>query len=103
MEMADRRDLLTEAGLALASELSLPAVLQRIVELAVQVTQARYGAVGVLGTGDQIIEFVTTGVTGEQRGLIGYIPLGQGILGALIHDARPLRLHDIKHDPPSVG
>src|SRR5712691_3700960 len=98
-----RKDLLIEAGLALASELSLPAVLQRIVELAVQVTEARYGAVGVLGTGDQIIEFVTTGVTGEQRELIGHIPVGKGILGALIHDARPLRLHDIKDDPRSVG
>src|SRR6266480_2216591 len=101
--MADRRDLLIEAGLALASESSLPAVLQRIVELAVQVTEARYGAVGVLGTGGQIIEFVTTGVTGEQRELIGHIPVGKGILGALIHDARPLRLHDIKDDPRSVG
>jgi len=99
----DRRDLLIEAGLALASELSLPAVLQRIVELAVEVTEARYGAVGVLGTGNQITEFVTTGVRGEQRELIGHIPVGRGILGALIEDARPLRLHDIKDDPRSVG
>jgi signal transduction histidine kinase len=101
--VADRRDLLIEAGLALASELSLPAVLQRIVELAVEVTEARYGAVGVLGPGQRIIEFITTGVTGEQRDLIGHIPVGKGILGALIDDARPLRLHDIKDDPRSVG
>jgi signal transduction histidine kinase len=101
--VTDRRDLLIEAGLALASELSLPAVLQRIVELAVQVAEARYGAVGVLGPGDRIIEFITTGVTGEQRELIGHIPVGKGILGALIEDARPLRLHDIKDDPRSVG
>jgi signal transduction histidine kinase len=101
--MVERRDLLIEAGLALASELSLPAVLQRIVELAVQVTEARYGAVGVLGPGNRIVEFVTTGVTAEHRELIGHIPVGRGILGALIEDARPLRLHDIKDDPRSVG
>ncbi len=68
-----------------------------------EVTEARYGAVGVLGTGNQITEFVTTGVRGEQRELIGHIPVGRGILGALIEDARPLRLHDIKDDPRSVG
>ena len=99
----DRRDLLIEAGLALASELSLPGVLQRIVELAVEVTGARYGAIGVLGPGHQIIEFITTGVTTQQREAIGHIPVGRGILGALIQDAKPLRLHDIRDDPRSVG
>ena len=99
----DRRDLLLEAGLSLASELSLPAVLQRIVELAAQVTGARYGALGVLGPEKRISEFHTTGVTQEQRNAIGHIPLGRGVLGALIEEAKPLRLHDIKDDPRSVG
>src|SRR6266542_6298332 len=99
----DRRDLLIEAGLTLASELSLPAVLRRIVELAVEVTGARYGAVGVLGPGGQISEFHTEGVTQEQRRAIGHIPVGRGILGVLIREAEPLRLHDIKEDPRSVG
>ncbi|HYV01236.1 MAG TPA: GAF domain-containing sensor histidine kinase [Actinomycetota bacterium] len=98
-----RKDLLIEAGLALASELSLPAVLQRIVELAVRVTGARYGALGVLGPGGQISEFHTEGVTQEQRRAIGHIPVGRGILGVLIREAEPLRLHDIKEDPRSVG
>src|SRR6266511_3692229 len=98
-----RKDLLIEAGLALASELSLPAVLQRIVELAARVTGARYGALGVLGPGGQISEFYTEGVTQEQRRAIGHIPVGRGILGVLIKEARPLRLHDIKDDPRSVG
>ncbi len=98
-----RKDLLIEAGLALASELSLAAVLQRIVELAVRVTGARYGALGVLGPGGQISEFHTQGVTQEQRRAIGHIPVGRGILGVLIREAEPLRLHDIKEDPRSVG
>jgi signal transduction histidine kinase len=94
---------LLEAGLALAAELSLPAALQRIVELAAELTGARYGALGVLGRDGTITEFITTGVTAEQRAAIGHIPVGRGILEVLIDDARPLRLHDIADDPRSVG
>ncbi len=99
----DRTSLLLEAGLALASELSLDAVLQRIVDLAVQITGAKYGALGVLGPNERIVEFVTTGVTPEQRRAIGHPPTGRGILGVLIRDARPLRLSEISKDPRSVG
>lgn len=102
-EEGGRKDLLIEAGLALASELSAPAVLQRIVDLAVRITGARYGALGVLGPGGWISEFHTEGVSQEQRKAIGHIPVGRGVLGALIQDAKPLRLHDIKDDPRSVG
>jgi GAF domain-containing protein len=42
-------------------------------------------------------------VTGAERAAIGHIPVGRGILGVLIDDARPLRLHDIAEDPRSVG
>jgi signal transduction histidine kinase len=94
---------LLETGLALAAELSLPAALQRIVELAAELTGARYGALGVLGRDGTISEFITTGVTAEQRAAIGHIPVGRGILGVLIDDATPLRLHDIAEDPRSVG
>jgi signal transduction histidine kinase len=99
----DRKDMLLEAGMALSSELSLSAVLQRIVELAVQVTEARYGAVGVLDSAGGIAEFVTTGISEEQRRAIGRLPVGKGILGALITDGTPLRLPEISLDPRSVG
>lgn len=90
-EMAprDTKDALLEAGLALSSELSLGAVLQRIVKLAMELTSARYGALGVLGPGDRIIEFLTVGVTPEERRTIGHPPEGHGVLGVLIKDARP--------------
>jgi GAF domain-containing protein len=94
---------LLEAGLALAAELSLPAALQRIVELAAELTGARYGALGVLGRDGTISEFITTGVSEEQRAAIGHIPVGRGILGVLIDNAGPLRLRDIAEDPRSVG
>ncbi|HEY7659289.1 MAG TPA: GAF domain-containing sensor histidine kinase [Actinomycetota bacterium] len=100
----DRDRMLIEAGMALASERSLGAVLQRIVELAVEVTGARYGALGVLSAdGTGIEEFLTVGITPEERAAIGDPPQGHGILGLLITDPRPLRLDDIEADPRSVG
>jgi signal transduction histidine kinase len=95
--------MLLEAGLALSSELSLDAVLQRIVELGVAVTGASYGALGVLGPDDQIKEFITTGITPEQRHAIGRLPVGRGVLGVLIHEPHPLRLADVSKHPSSIG
>ena len=90
--------------MVLASEHSLDAVLHRIVELAVDLTDARYGALGVLSEdGRSIEEFVTVGITPEERSALGDPPRGHGLLGALISDARPLRIPDITADPRSVG
>jgi signal transduction histidine kinase len=98
----DRR--LIEAGMALASEVSLDAVLQRIVELAVELTGARYGALGVLTPdGQSIQEFITVGITPEERAALGDPPTGHGLLGALIREEGPLRIPDIGADPRSVG
>ena len=63
----DRYERLLEAGLALAADLTLPATLQRIVELAAGLTGARYGALGVLGRDGVITEFITTGVSDAER------------------------------------
>jgi signal transduction histidine kinase len=99
-----RQEILVQAALMLASELPLPALLQRIVELSAEIGGARYAALGVLSPeGEVIQEFLTVGVTDEARRKIGPIPHGRGILGALITDARPLRLPRIQDDPRSVG
>ena len=99
-----RLDMLIEAGLTLASELDLEAILERIVELAVAITGARYGALGVLGEDTPRIErFITLGVSDEQRAAIGHPPVGHGILGLLIREQRPMRLPEIGLDPRSVG
>jgi signal transduction histidine kinase len=100
----DGNQRLIEAGLALASELSLDTVLTRIVELAVDLTGARYGALGVLSPdGRAIEEFITIGITADERAALGDPPTGHGLLGALIREARPLRIPDIAADPRSVG
>jgi len=89
---------------ALTSELSLESLLQRLTELAAELTGARYAALGVIdASGSHLERFVTHGIDAETRTAIGDPPHGRGILGALIHDARPLRLHAIADDPRSVG
>jgi signal transduction histidine kinase len=99
----DRKDVLLEAGLTLASELSLPMVLQRIVDLAAQVTDARYGALGVIGDGGDLAEFITTGISAKQRRAIGALPRGRGILGLLIREPRSVRIENIGNHEKSVG
>jgi signal transduction histidine kinase len=95
---------LLEAGMALTSELSLDSVLQRLTELSAELTGARYAALGVLDpTGSHLERFITHGIGERERAAIGDLPRGRGILGALITDASPLRLHAIADDPRSVG
>ena len=100
----NRLRALVEAGVALTAELSLDAVLQRLVEAAAELTGARYAALGVIDpSGAGLEQFLTTGVDDETRAAIGDPPHGRGILGVLIHEAVPLRLHDLGEDPRSVG
>ena len=95
---------LLDAIAAVTGELSLDAVLQRLVEVAVELTGARYGALGVIDrSGSQLERFLTTGIDAETHAAIGDLPRGRGILGVLIRDATPLRLHDLNEDPRSVG
>jgi two-component system, NarL family, sensor histidine kinase DevS len=95
---------LVEAGIALSSELTLDGLLQLIAETAAELTGARYAALGVIDvTGRELERFVTHGIDPETHAAIGDLPRGRGILGVLIRDARPLRLHDIAEDERSVG
>ena len=95
---------LIEAGIALGSELSLDALLLKLAETAADLTGARYAALGVIDESGQGLErFVYTGIDRDQAEKIGELPRGRGILGALITDARSLRLHEITDDPRSVG
>jgi len=95
---------LVEAGIALSSELTLDAVLQRLIEAAAELTGARYAALGVVdASGKELERFLTHGIDPETHAAIGDLPRGRGILGVLIRDARPLRLHDIADDDRSVG
>jgi signal transduction histidine kinase len=99
-----RRRALVEAGIAITSELSLDAILQTLIRIAAELTGARYSALGVIDRGGTGLErFVTHGMDAAARAAIGDPPQGRGILGVLIHDARPLRLDDLMRDPRAVG
>jgi signal transduction histidine kinase len=99
----DRKDVLLEAGLTLAAELSLPMVLQRIVDLAAEVTDARYVALGVIGDDGELVDFITTGISAKQRQAVGALPRGQGLLGLLIREPRIVRIEEISKHAESVG
>jgi signal transduction histidine kinase len=100
----DRLRLLVEAGIALSAELSLDALLQRIVEAAARLTGARYAALAVIdSTGKHLERFLTSGMDEDTRAAIGHPPVGRGVLGVVLREKRPLRLANIADDPHSVG
>lgn len=95
---------LLDAVVSIGAGLDLSETLHRIIELATDLVDARYGALGVLDEdGVHLSEFITIGVDDDVRGRIGQLPEGHGILGVLILDARPLRLPDLGRHPESAG
>ncbi len=97
-------EALVEAGLALSSALSLDRVLQVLADVARDLVGARYAALGVINaTGTGLSDFMTSGLTAEQRERMGALPAGRGILGLLISEPKPIRLRDLKEHPASAG
>ncbi len=95
---------LVDAGMVLAKELSVESVLQNIAEVARKVLGAKYGAVGMLNEGGEGLgQFITVGIDEETKARIGALPVGKGILGVLVRDAKPLRLKDLGSDPRAHG
>jgi len=91
------------AGLDVTAELSLEAVLNKVVERARTLVGARYGALSVVNDDGSIQTFLTSGVTPEVRAKIGPPPVGHGLLGVVLHEGERLRLPDIGRDPRSYG
>jgi len=104
LEYRRRLHAISEAALAITSLLALDKVLQRIVDTARELVNARYAA---LGTVDEdrtcLARFLVSGLTPEQIEAIGPWPQGRGLLGALLRDPRPLRVKNIAHAPQSIG
>jgi signal transduction histidine kinase len=99
----DRIHALLEAVVAVGSNIELEVVLRQIVEAAVSLVNARYGALGVIGEGGRLAEFIPVGLDEEQIAGIHHWPEGRGLLGELITDPRPLRLPDMSAHPRSFG
>jgi len=99
----DRMNGLLEAVVAVGSDLNMETVLRRIVEAAVGLTDARYGALGVLGEGGGLAGFVPVGLDADEISTIGDWPEGKGVLGLLMRDPRPLRVADVTMHPAASG
>lgn len=94
---------LLDAVMSLGRGLELPEVLRGIVEAAVTLTGAQYGALGIVGDGQKLLEFLPVGLSEQLAARIGQSPCGRGILGELIHHPEPLRLTDLSSHPRSFG
>ncbi len=94
---------LLKATRVVAGEIELAEVLKRIIEAAVELVGAQYGAIGVIGSDGTLEQFIHVGMSDEVVSRIGHLPEGHGLLGALIDEQEPIRLDRLSDDPRSVG
>jgi signal transduction histidine kinase len=91
------------AATSLSTESEMRAILDRTVELSREITGARYGALAVRNADGSIAEFITSGISDENRQQIGHPPIGRGLLGVIISQSTALRLPDMTADPRAAG
>ncbi len=104
LTLSQRLERLVRAGPELTAELSLEGVLQRVANLAREILEARYAAIGLLAEdGRTLRSFTTSGLTPEERQRIGDLPRGHGILGLVIRRGEIVRLDDLTAHPESYG
>jgi signal transduction histidine kinase len=91
------------ATLAIASERSLPSLLQRIADVARDITGARYAALGVAGADGGLAQFITSGISTEHRERVGPPPHSHGLLAEILHGDKPVRIASIQDHPRATG
>lgn len=96
-------DALSRAVAAVTSELSLPRTLQTIVDIARELAEARYAALGVPNEDGTLKTFITSGMEAATAAAIGHEPRGLGLLGAILESDEPIRLENLREDPRSAG
>ncbi len=94
---------LNQAALSIAAEVSLDKVLQQIIDSTRDLVKARYGALGVPNADGQLDKFITSGISREEAAHIPRLPLGLGLLGAIMREGRSIRLPRVSDDPRSIG
>lgn len=94
---------LLEAVAAVSSTLELEVTLRQIVQTAMHLVGARYGALGVMDETGQLRRFIHAGIDDDAAARIGPLPTGRGVLGVVIEESTPLRLADLSNHPSSVG
>lgn len=99
----DRERGLFAAVMSVAAGIELGATLRRIVQAAVSLVDATYGALGVVDTDGGLAEFIHVGLDEQTASTIGNPPAGRGILGLLIAHPVPIRLDNLSAHPASIG
>ena len=102
-EVLEQVAALDSATRAVAGVLSLPQVLQLIVDRVRELARAQYAALGIVDSSGAIAQFFTSGLSEEERTRIGALPRGRGLLGLILREARSIRVDDISADPRSAG
>lgn len=104
LERSNRELLaLDRAARDIHGELALSTILQKVVDQACQLMSSQYGALSVIDEKKEILEFVTCGLSEDQKSAIGHPPVGKGLLGVPLHEGRHIRLPDIGQDPRRSG
>jgi signal transduction histidine kinase len=101
--MPERLDALMQAVVATASDLQLRDTLQRVLEAATRLVDAKYGALGVFDEGHELVEFIPYGMSAEQLAGVTHWPEGRGLIGLLAHDQRTVRIERMDDHPAAVG
>jgi signal transduction histidine kinase len=102
-QLEDRLIALHKTSLELVSDLSLETVLERIVQMARELADARYAALGVLNEDGDLAQFIPVGLTQEEINRISHPPIGRGLLGILEKERQAIRVTEIADDPRSIG
>lgn len=103
LETQGRLRALLRANHAVVKQLELPVVLRRIVDVAVELVGAQYGALGVIAPYGGLEQFIHVGMSPHRVEVIGHLPEGHGLLGAVIDDPHPIRLRHLSDDSRSSG
>jgi signal transduction histidine kinase len=103
VERNDQLDAVQSAAMSIAGEFELQHLLERFVERSREIVGAAYGAMSVLAPDGQIAQFITSGISAEDRARIGDPPVGRGLLGVIMSEGKALRLADMSQHPQSVG
>ncbi len=102
-QLEERLIALHQASLQLVEDVSLETLLERIASVACEQAQARYAALGVMGSDGKLTQFISVGMTQSEIRRISHIPMGRGLLGALMNTDQPIRIPEISADSRSSG
>ncbi len=102
-QLKERLAALHRASLELVSDVSRNNVLDRIVRLAREQANAEYAAIGIMGEDGQLEKFIQVGMNADEVAQLAHPPRGLGLIGALLHERKPIRIPNIGTDPRSAG